>query len=206
MATATEPELVEAEVSTLGPSEHYEVVDGRIVSEHYEVVDGVVVEEPPLGASEVWMASFLAQSMGYFATSNRLGRVVVEMLYVLVAEPRLRRRPDLAFVSRERWPLNRPVPSEAAWNVVPDLAVEITSPTDLIDDLMDKIEEYFAAGVRLVWVVYPKHRRVYVYDSPTSVRILQVGDELDGGAVLPGFRFPLAGLFETQEDGPTPVA
>lgn len=206
MATATDPELDEAEVSIIEPSEHYEVVDGRIVAEHYEVVAGVVVEEPPLGAQSGWFASFLAQSMGYFATSNRFGRVVTEVLFVLQADPRLRRRPDIALVSRERWPLNRQVPPAAAWDVIPDLAVEINSPTDLIADLMDKIEEYFTAGVRLVWVIYPKHRKVYAYDSPTSVRILQSGDELDGGAVLPGFRFSLAGLFETQEDGPTPVA
>ncbi len=206
MATVTDPELEEPETSIVEPSELYEVVDGRIVAEHYEVVDGIVVEEPPLGAQSGWFASFLAQTMGYFATSNRLGRVVTEVLFVLEAEPRLRRRPDIALVSRERWPLNRQVPPAAAWDVVPDLAVEIISPSDIAFDIMSKLEEYFRAGVRLVWVVYPEHRKVYAYDSPTIVRILQAGDELDGGAVLPGFRFPLAGLFETQEDGPTPVA
>ena len=74
----------------------------------------------------------------------------------------------MAFVSRERWPADSPADREAAWDVIPDLAVEITSPTDLIDDLMDKIDEYFA-GVRLVWVIYPKQRKVYAYQSPTSV-------------------------------------
>jgi Uma2 family endonuclease len=176
------------------------------LEKHYEVVDGLVVEEPPLGAHEGWMASFLGQSMGYVATTNRMGRVVTEVLFMLAADQRLRRRPDVAFVSSERWPLNRPVPREAAWDVIPEIAVEITSPTDLIDDLMDKLEEYFAAGVRLVWVVYPKHRRVYAHESSTSVRILRVGDDLDGGAVLPGFRMALGTLFEVPEDGPSPVA
>ena len=109
-------------------------------------------------------------------------------------------------MTSERWSVRRRVPREAAWDVIPDLAVEITSPTDRIDDLMDKIDEYFAAGVRLVWAVYPKHRRIYVYDSPTSIRILQIGDDLDGGAVLPGFRLSLSTLFETAEDEPTPAA
>jgi Uma2 family endonuclease len=191
MATATESEL-EVEPPIVEPTEHY------------EVVDGLIVEEPPLGAHEGWIASLLDQSMGHYASTHRLGRVAAEILYVLEGDPRLRRRPDVAFVSRERWPLDRPVPREAAWDVVPDLAVEITSPTDMVDELMDKLGEYFVAGVRLVWVIYPKHRRIYAYDSPTSVRILQVGDELDGGAVLPGFRFPLARLFETAEDEPPP--
>ena len=173
---------------------------------HYEVVDGQIVEETPLGAYEAGLAGLLMLSIGNHAMSNGLGRVVPEMLFALRPSPRLRRRPDIAFVSQERWAIGRPIPREAAWNVIPDLAVEITSPTDLIDDLMDKLDEYFAAGVRLVWVVYPKHRRIYTYDSATSVRILQAGGELDGGAVLPGFRLLLSSLFETAEDEPTPPA
>ena len=51
------------------------------------------------------------------------------------------------------------------------------------------------AGVQ-VWVVYPGTNKIYVYDSPTSVHILQVGDDLDGGSLLPGFRLPLAVLFQ----------
>ncbi len=195
MATVTSSELLEdLEPSVIEPDEHYEVVDGRIV------------EEPPLGAQEGGIASLLVESIGPFARSNRLGRVVTEVLFVLDEDPLLRRRPDFAYVSGERWPISRRIPREAAWDVIPDLAVEITSPTDLIDDLMDKIDEYFAAGVRRVWVIYSKQSKVYDYDSPTQVRVLQLGDELDGGTILPGFRMPLNQLFETEEGGPTPVA
>ena len=175
-------------------------------AEHYEVVDGRVVEEPPLGVYEGGIAGTLVESIGIFARSNRLGRVVPEVLFVIDAHRRLRRRPDVAFVSRERWPLNRPLTREAAWDVIPDIAVEITSPTDLIDDLMDKVDEYFAAGVRQVWVAFPKRRKLYLYTSATEVRILQIGDELDGGSILPGFKLSLAILFETEQDGPQPEA
>ncbi len=112
----------------------------------------------------------------------------------------------MAFVSRRALAGRQPDDREAAWDVVPDLAVEITSPTDLIDDLMDKIDEYFAAGVRLGLGRLPQASQVYAYESPTSVTILEVGDELDGGAVLPGFRLPLTDLFEVRGGGPTPVA
>jgi Uma2 family endonuclease len=71
---------------------------------------------------------------------------------------------------------------------------------------MDKLEEYFAAGVRLVWVVYPDQSKLYAYDSPTSVKILQATDDLIGDPVLPGFRFPLSKLFPTPKDGPSPTA
>ena len=194
MATVTSPELEDVGLPVIGPDEDYEVVDGRIV------------QEPPLGVYEIRMANRLARSINLFDPSERFGEVVIEALFILSESPMLRRRPDVAFVSRERWPADRPMDREAAWDVIPDLAVEISSPTDLIDDLMDKIDEYFSAGVRLVWVVYPKRRKVYAYQSPTSVSILGAGDELDGGTVLLGFRIPLTPLFELRGGGPTPIA
>ena len=93
-------------------------------------------------------------------------------------------------------PRTDPCPSsDNAWDVAPDLAVEVVSPTDLAEELMDKVAEYFQAGVRLVWVVYPRLRLIHVYESLTQVRGLTAADELDGGAVLPGFRTPVAALF-----------
>ena len=185
MATVTELEPEALDRSTpIEPSEHYEVVDDRIV------------EEPPLGVLEGWIASLLDQTLGYHVTRARLGRVMSEVLFVLNEESRLRRRPDVAFVSHERWPLNRAVPRVAAWDVVPEIAVEIISPTDVVSDLMDKIHEYFVAGVKLVWVVYPAHKLVYCYTSETSLSILTAKDELVADPILGDFRLPLAQLFE----------
>jgi Uma2 family endonuclease len=76
------------------------------------------------------------------------------------------------------------------------LAVEVISDSNSANNVQIKMEEYFEAGVRQVWVVYPISSKVYVYESPTSVRILQVGDDLEGGSLLPGFRLSLAVLFE----------
>jgi Uma2 family endonuclease len=194
MATVTSPELDEIEQPIIEPDDEYEVVDGRIV------------EEPHLGMFEHRMAYRLAVSISFFDPSGRLGEVVPDGLFILRHNPMLRRRPDVAFVSTQRWPTDRSPIREVAWDVIPDIAVEFTSPSDLIDDLMDKIEEYFAAGVRLVWVIYPKQRKLYAYQSPTSVAVLSEGDELDGGAVLPGYRLSLTPLFELRGGGPTPVA
>lgn len=71
---------------------------------------------------------------------------------------------------------------------------EVVSPSDLAEELHDKLSEYFAAGVKIVWVIYPTYRLVYVYESLRSVHI-------DGGSILPGFRIPIASLFP-KIDGP----
>ena len=161
----------------------------------YEVVDGQIVENPPMGARESILASFLLVLMDPIARSSRLGRVVTETLFWIDRASKLKRRPDVAFVSTKRWSLKREVPDTESWDVVPDLTIEVISKTNSANAVAGKIEEYFQAGVCLVWVVYPVTKKIYVYNSPTRVRILQLGDELDGEGVIPGFRVPLSTLF-----------
>jgi Uma2 family endonuclease len=186
----------ESSTSTFAPPD----ASGNRLPKLYEVVGGHVVEKPPMGAFESALASFLQDLMGPFARKNRLGRVVAEMLFLIEPANKMKRRPDLAFVSKERWPLKKRIPRTEAWDVVPDLAVEVISESNLADGVEVKRLEYLKAGVRQVWVIYPVTSKVYVYDSPTSVRILQVGDDLDGGSLLPGFRLPLAVLFGQEDE------
>jgi Uma2 family endonuclease len=162
----------------------------------YEIVDGRRVELPPMSVYANLVASTLFGEFAVFCRAHPIGRILAEMLFRLPLSGSRNRRPDVAFVSYDRWPKNRPIPPrDNAWEVVPDLAVEVVSPHDLADEIIQKLTEYFQAGVRLVWIIYPQQRLVYVYDSPTQIRGLNHADELDGGTVLPGFRVPLAILF-----------
>jgi Uma2 family endonuclease len=167
----------------------------------YEIIDGVRVELPPMSAYASRIAFEVARRVGNFGEQNELGVAVTETLFHLTLPIQRNRRPDAAFVSYERWAKGRRmVHRENAWDVVPELAVEVISPSDLAEDLLDKIDEYFRAGVRLVWVIYPGPRLVYVYDSLTSVRGLTATDELEGGVVLPGLRLQVTSLFPEAEN------
>ena len=164
----------------------------------FEIVEGRRVEMPPMSAYEVQIASFLLVNLGVFANTHQLGRVVGEMLFALEPDQKLQRRPDVAFVSYQNWARGRPVPRTNAWEVVPDLAVEVVSPTNFAEEVVTRVLEFFRAGTRQVWVVYPAPRQVYLYRSPTEVQVLTRSDELDAGPVLPGFRLPVATLFEDE--------
>ena len=134
-----------------------------------------------------------------FARPRGLGEAVVETLFRLpLEEDRSRnRRPDVAFVSTERWPIGTPQPTaDNAWDVVPDLVVEVVSPSDYFEESLAKVAEYFRAGVRLVWIVLPTLRRVLVFEAPEAVRMVAEGGHLEGGDVLPGFRLALASLVD----------
>ena len=170
----------------------------------YEVVDDQVVDLGPMGAHEIWLATELVIHLGTFLRQHQLGRAVQEMLFDFTAMVQRKRRPDAAFVSYERWPRQRRVPHAEAWEVVPNLAVEVISPSDKGDDILDKVAEYFRIGVECVWVIFTSQAQVYIYTSPTMVRILTRADELYGEPVLPHFRLPLAALFEEAEEAKSP--
>jgi Uma2 family endonuclease len=161
----------------------------------YEVINGQRVEIPHMGAFAGTVASMIVHYLNEFALPKKLGFAVNEVLFNLGVN-RQQRRPDLAFISWDRWKVP-PIAGEdpPAWDVVPNIMGEAVSPTNTAEEIEVKMLEYFAAGVMLVWVIYPRQERIYVYESPTKVHILQMGDELDGGAVLPGFRVKLADLF-----------
>lgn len=78
----------------------------------------------------------------------------------------------------------------------PELAVEVRSPTQAWGDLAVKVGEYLRMGVRLVWVVDPKARRVTVFTSEHEPLTFAAESELDGGDALPGLRCRSAEFFE----------
>ncbi len=165
----------------------------------YEVVDGQIVELPPMGAYECDVASFLAFMLGQVVNAQQLGKVVVETLFWLDRAGKLKRRPDLAFVSAKKWPIRRRAPKTEAWDLIPDLVIEVVSETNSAQEVIQKVVDYLSAGTRLVWVVYPDVKQVHVYTDLTSARILTEPAELDGGDIVPGFRLSLTELFEDAD-------
>ncbi len=164
----------------------------------YEIVNGTKVVKP-MGTYENVLAGELYWYLREHVRAQSLGRAVVDVLFDLPSTAN-NRRPDVAFVSFHRWPENRRPPNVNAWPVVPNLAAEVVSPTDHLIGVIEKVDEYFRAGVELVWLVLPRQERVYVYTSPTTARILTRSDDLTGDSIVPGFRMPLADLFPPPDE------
>jgi Uma2 family endonuclease len=162
----------------------------------FEIIDGQRVELLPMSILANRVTSKLQGCLGYHLHDNPVGEALMETLFRLPLPADRNRRPDVAFVSARTIAQAPPQPgSDNAWAVLPELMVEVVSPHDLAEHIIELIDEYFAAGTKLVWIVYPTQRLIYVYDSPRQVRILGEADELDGGVVLSGFRIPITSLF-----------
>jgi Uma2 family endonuclease len=161
-----------------------------------ELVDGVLVEKA-MGYYESRLAAVLIHYLESFLDKHDLGIVVGADGASRLAPGRVR-IPDVSFVSWARLP-GRQIPGEPIPRIVPDLAVEVVSQGNTREEMDLKREEYFRAGVRLVWEAYPQTRVVKVFTALD--RCTTAGDDgaLDGGEVLPGFKLSVRDWFARAE-------
>jgi len=157
-----------------------------------ELLDGTLLEKT-VGNYESYLAGILIQLLGNFVQQNGLG-IVMPPDGMMRLAPGLVRLPDVSFISWERLP-GRRIPHKEIWDLAPDLAVEVISRGNTRQEMARKLADYFSAGVRLVWYVYPAACEVQVYEAPDKCVTLAAQETLDGGSVLPGFRLPLSTLF-----------
>jgi Uma2 family endonuclease len=101
--------------------------------------------------------------------------------------------PDVAFVRAERLP--PPAERPGYLDLAPDLAVGIAEAPLWPPHVADHLSDYLESGVALIWIVDPVASRVTVHTPGAAERVLAPGDTLDGGAVIPEFRLPVAALF-----------
>jgi Uma2 family endonuclease len=168
----------------------------------YELVDGTLVEKP-MGSPESYIAHELGRLLGNHVADHDLGYMyTTDALIELL--PRLVRGPDVCFTSWDKRS-ERTVPgNKQISDLTPDLVVEVLSPRNTRGEIARKLKEYFLAGVSLVWVIDPKTRAANVYTAPDARTVVPPTGTLDGGNVLPGFRLPLAKLFERLEKPTAP--
>jgi Uma2 family endonuclease len=160
-----------------------------------ELVDGVLVEKT-VGYDESCLTIALAALIQNFVKAHKLGRVSGPdgMMRLF---PGLVRIPDVAFASWGRF--SEPRGSRKLPDLVPDLAVEVLSEGNTPKEMSRKLDDYFGAGVRLVWFVDPRKRTVEVFTGRKSSKLLGEQETLTGGKVLPGFSLPLKDLFADVE-------
>lgn len=160
----------------------------------HELIEGVLVRMPPAGGEHGEAESEFVRHFGNLVVPAGLGRVYPgETGFFFGRNPDTVLMPDVAFVRADRLPPRRD--RRGFLPVVPDLVVEIVSPSNRSAVIADKVARYLAAGVRLVWVAWPDHRAVEVHAPDRPVRMLNEGDMIDGEDVLPGFRLLVADVF-----------
>ncbi|HET6422165.1 MAG TPA: Uma2 family endonuclease [Planctomycetaceae bacterium] len=170
-----------------------------------ELVDGVLVERP-MGYFEGRLAFILGVFLEEWLRSNPIGYANADGALTRLTHGNVR-VPDASFVRWERTRDHR-VPRDPICGIAPNLAVEVLSPSNTHREIERKRQEYFDAGVELVWIVEPELMTVEVWSSAKECRILDRNDTLDGGTVLPGFQLSIQTWFDRAQGNapalPTP--
>jgi Uma2 family endonuclease len=160
-----------------------------------ELVNGEIREMTPTGGAHGEAGGDLFGLIWSYNRLHKLGRVTnAETGYVLTIQDDNKgyvRAPDIGFISIKRAP--EPFASDFI-PMPPDLAVEVVSPGDRADEIEEKVQNYLRYGVRLVWVMYPSVKKIFVRKTGETKELSQ-DDVLSGEDVLPGFAVKLSEIF-----------
>ena len=160
-----------------------------------ELIRGELYETMSAGVTHGKIVVNLTIELGAFVKPRRLGSLMAsDTGIILERNPDTVREPDIAFISAAKMPLGIDVPGYS--EVVPDLVVEIASPSDSRREVDDKVQMWLSYGVRLVWAVFPATRTVESHPQHGAPTLLTEDDALDGGEVLPGFTCKLSDIFD----------
>jgi Uma2 family endonuclease len=160
----------------------------------YELIKGELRTMSPAGDEHSIVIMKLAVPLGHHVQTNKLGVIYgAQTGFKIATGPDTVRAPDIAFVNRAR--IEQTGVYKGFRPGAPDLAVEVLSPGDTVEEVEEKTAEWLAAGARAVWIVSPKRRTVTVHRSSKDIKVLSEQDELDGEDIVPGFRCRVAEIF-----------
>ncbi|MBC8099212.1 MAG: Uma2 family endonuclease [Armatimonadetes bacterium] len=167
-----------------------------------EYINGEWIEKMPTVMIHSWIVRLLFRMLDRFCSAGQLGEVFSETTFAMSEPPHWvlgSRIPDIMFYEAARWAvfvsitpdwLHKPI------LIIPALVVEVVSSNDSYSDLRAKVQLYLRDGVQIVWVVDPTKRQIDVYEAE-RLTVLELGDTLSGGTLLPGFALPLVEVFGT---------
>jgi Uma2 family endonuclease len=158
----------------------------------FELFDGEIIEMPGPGGVHGRIAIRLGHYLLVYADENDSGIVTAETGYHPPSDCYNVLLPDVAFISYDRAPDSFP---DKLVPAMPELAVEIKSPSNSMAELREKAQRYFSLGSRLVWIVLPDEKSVEVHRPQEAAEPLGIGDSLSGEDILPGFKLEIRGLF-----------
>ncbi|MHB8625070.1 MAG: Uma2 family endonuclease [Aggregatilineales bacterium] len=171
----------------------------------FELLNGEIIRLSPTKLPHSLITHILRDAINDHCRAPGFGLALSEIPFVLSDKSdwvKGSRVPDVLFIRADRlaaYKQNMPDWENKPLILVPDLVVEIVSPTDQPDKVLGKVALYLADGVPLVWVLDRTEQTIAVYRADKrQPTLLSIGDSLDGGDVIPGFSLPIATLFDIK--------
>ncbi len=167
----------------------------------FELIEGKLYEMPLNG----WLHGVIVANVSWLITryvnQHQLGDITAAGTgYILNQQEKdTVLAPDVGFIPAHRIPAT--IPDEGYVPFAPDFAVEVVSPGNTTEEMDLKIEAYMRYRTRLLWVLYPKQKKVLICrPNPNETgtftgKFVGIDDTLGGGDVLPGFSVAVRDIF-----------
>jgi len=202
----SKPMSAETKTSSLDLSREYSLEEYRLLEDEagyrYELVEGKLIMSPAPSNEHAWISDKLLLELKLFLGANpAIGEVWSHAGFYLGKKPNGKDNvlePDLGFLVAGRVPANSDL-----YLPYPDLAIEVWSRSSDLDGparlkkAREKLQIYLAAGTSIAWGINPVAQEVEIYrrEQPQVRQVLSVKAELEGEALIPGFKIALARLF-----------
>lgn len=145
----------------------------------YEWNDGELIKFTGMNKLQVKIYDVLNTlfiKKGYWETGTFVAEYDVQLTGIQM------RRPDVAYLTKEQIES-----ANKGTDVIPEFVIEIISGNDNINKVEEKIGEYYKAGIKVVWLIFPENKSVHVYTSRRDVKICIENDICSAAPILPEF-------------------
>ncbi len=158
---------------------------------------GEVIVMPPTGGETGSRNDEITRQLGNWRKENGTGRSFDSSTGFKLPNG-ADRSPDASWVSKSRLAQLTLDEKKKFLPLCPDFAIELRSPSDDLDTIKAKMEEYIASGLRLGWLIDPETRTVHIYRPNTAVLELKDVTEVSADPELPGFELDLREIWDPQ--------
>ena len=189
-ATANFADIKEKSKRLITLEAFHNLYDNREDDYKYEWCNGVVEKTPrTMNRSQLFIVQNLSRLFLQTTAFKNKGELEREIKMFLPKANRSRVA-DLAYLT--------PTQIRETDDIRPGISefvIEIISKNDKAHDIQEKLEEYFADGIKVVWQIYPKLKLVEVYTSPDDVKICRGAAICSAAPVLLDFNIAAEDLF-----------
>ena len=173
---------------TVAEFEAYLAAESKYANKRFEFVNGRIIEKPAMKQEEFYIAKFLSRLFVKTLAYANGDELIVESDSHI--DEQRKRIADIGYFTEAQIEAARD-----GHRFAPALAIEILSPSEKLEEIEEKINDYFDAGVQLVWYISPKQEQIYVYTAPDKLTILKGTSVCSAAPVLPDFSFEVGEMF-----------
>ena len=157
--------------------------------------EGEIVFMSPSGAETGALNAQIILALGRWASEDKSG-VFFDSSAGFTLPNKAVRAPDASWVRREKWTALSPRQRQRFAPLCPDFVIEVDSPSDRLQDLQAKMDEYIANGAQLGWLILPETRQVMVYRPGQDMQLHSDVDAIAADPELPGFTLDLTLIWQ----------